>query len=316
MKKLKLLLALFTVVLLTSCGREVSIKVVDIHENYATFELTYSGLEDPTYGDLIIKDTYGYMVNQDVTLYLGHGSDTVTVYGLLPGSRNYVGFITADDKYKSPVVEFDTPASPADGVDLGLSVKWAPTNIGADHPLKAGNYYAWGETTPKDRYNDYDYSYRKRIHQTTDKPESFSLAPENDAATKNLGDGWRMPTNNEVKELLENCEWHFIKNKHTVPPVDSFSYYVVVGPNGNSIIIPFCGYYNGSVRSGGFHMGGGRSMYWTSDNYPMDASQHGISRLRYYLYDDASVLYFSPEKQLSSHHLRSDGLPIRAVRSK
>ena len=37
-------------------------------------------------------------------------------------------------------------------VDLGLSVKWATCNVGANAPEEFGNYYAWGETEPKESY--------------------------------------------------------------------------------------------------------------------------------------------------------------------
>ena len=38
-------------------------------------------------------------------------------------------------------------------VDLGLSVKWATCNVGADFPEDYGDYFAWGETEPKSTYN-------------------------------------------------------------------------------------------------------------------------------------------------------------------
>lgn len=34
-------------------------------------------------------------------------------------------------------------------VDLGLSVKWATSNVGADNPWDYGDYYAWGEIGQK-----------------------------------------------------------------------------------------------------------------------------------------------------------------------
>ena len=49
------------------------------------------------------------------------------------------------------------PVSNTEGVDLGLSVKWAACNIGADSPEEYGNYYAWGEieTKPDCTYGNY-----------------------------------------------------------------------------------------------------------------------------------------------------------------
>lgn len=37
-------------------------------------------------------------------------------------------------------------------IDLGLSVKWATHNVGANTPEECGDYYAWGETTTKSTY--------------------------------------------------------------------------------------------------------------------------------------------------------------------
>ena len=34
--------------------------------------------------------------------------------------------------------------------------------------------------------------------------EKYTLDPEDDVATQKLGDGWRMPTVKEIKELFEN----------------------------------------------------------------------------------------------------------------
>jgi hypothetical protein len=46
-------------------------------------------------------------------------------------------------------------------VDLGLSVKWATCNVGADKPEDYGDYYAWGETEPKSEYTWENYKFRK-----------------------------------------------------------------------------------------------------------------------------------------------------------
>ena len=37
-----------------------------------------------------------------------------------------------------------------EAVDLGLSVKWATMNVGANAPEEYGDYFAWGETEPKE----------------------------------------------------------------------------------------------------------------------------------------------------------------------
>ena len=117
-------------------------------------------------------------------------------------------------------------------VDLGLSVKWATCNVGADNPWNLGDYFAWGETEPKgDTYNykwyDPDYSYTKYC----DIDDKFFLDAIDDAATANWGGDWRMPTYGELQELVANCIWTETIQKGVLG-------YNVRGANGNSIFLP------------------------------------------------------------------------------
>ena len=81
-------------------------------------------------------------------------------------------------------------------VDLGLSVKWAMTDVGATSPYVNGDRYAWGETFTRTSSSMEGYSY-------DDDPEVLPLS--RDAANAAWGGNWRMPTAAEVSELLENC---------------------------------------------------------------------------------------------------------------
>ena len=99
-------------------------------------------------------------------------------------------------------------------VDLGLSVKWATCNIGASSPMEVGDYYAYGETFTKREYTDENYEVAK-----TNK--------RYDAAIVRWGNGWRMPTHEEMKELIERCDWERIEGG-----------FKITGPSGNSIILP------------------------------------------------------------------------------
>ena len=103
------------------------------------------------------------------------------------------------------------PPEAAQAVDLGLSVKWANMNVGAESPKDYGNYYAWGETSTKETYNWYTY------FDTNDGGSTFMkynndggktvLDPQDDAAHVNWGGSWRMPTRAEWQELYDNCTW-------------------------------------------------------------------------------------------------------------
>lgn len=105
-------------------------------------------------------------------------------------------------------------------IDLGLSVKWATRNLGADSPTGYGDCYAWGETTPKPYSGNYwqykfstdegyatKYNFNKDFGYNGFTDNKSLLDSEDDAATANLGDGWRMPTKNEWQELIDSCYW-------------------------------------------------------------------------------------------------------------
>ncbi len=111
-------------------------------------------------------------------------------------------------------------------VDLGLpsGTLWAKTNVGADTPEDYGDYFAWGEIAPKDTYNEYDYLWYEAIEfggdylykitkYSTDSDHGYNGFVDNkteldagdDAATANWGPEWRMPSNDQIQELIDNC---------------------------------------------------------------------------------------------------------------
>ena len=89
-------------------------------------------------------------------------------------------------------------------VDLGLKVKWATCNVGAEKPEDYGDYFAWGETKPKTEYSWSTYKFTK--YTGSDKTV---LDAADDAATANWGSAWRMPTFEEVQDLFDNCTWEW-----------------------------------------------------------------------------------------------------------
>lgn len=134
----------------------------------------------------------------------------------------------------------------SDAIDLGLSVKWAKTNLGAKDASDPGNYYAWGETETKKVYNGDSYKfkdgYKVKKYSTDDSHASSGTAdklivlqPEDDAAMATLGKGWRMPTREEAMELFTKCTFSYNKQ----------GLVTVTGPNGNTIDFPKTGYYVG-----------------------------------------------------------------------
>jgi hypothetical protein len=159
-------------------------------------------------------------------------------------------------------------------VDLGLSVKWATCNVGAEKPEDYGDYFAWGETTPKENYDWTTYLHCKGTDKTMIKYCNNSsygyngftdnktvLDPEDDAATVNWGGAWRMPTDAEFTELREQCKW-------TWTTQNGVNGYQVVGPNGNSIFLPAAGYMNGTS----LYYVGSSGYYWSSSLYTSNPS--------------------------------------------
>ena len=136
---------------------------------------------------------------------------------------------------------------PSECVDLGLSVKWARCNLGATSPYDYGNYYAWGELSPKVIYAYINSRTRQR------NILDFSGDVRYDVASAKLGEGWRIPTMPEMKELVEKCRWEWTS-------VGGHNGYRVTGPSGESIFLPAAG-RRVKMR---LRLAGSMGGYWTS----------------------------------------------------
>ena len=152
-------------------------------------------------------------------------------------------------------------------VDLGLpsGLKWRGWNVGASKPEEYGNYYAWAETSPKSNYSSSNYKYPATnlgdgmiVYAKYDSTPIHGdgktvLEPEDDAATANLGNGWRTPTFNEFKELREKCTWAWTTR-------NGVNGMLVTGPNGKSIFLPAGGWYDKTTLNNKTTYGS----YWTA----------------------------------------------------
>lgn len=134
-------------------------------------------------------------------------------------------------------------------VDLGLpsGTLWATCNVGASAPEGYGDYFAWGETTPKDTYNWSTYKYcngdigmlTKYCSNSSYGDHGFIdnltvLLPEDDAATANWGNGWCMPTADQWRELRDNT----ITDWTTQNGIEGR---LLTALNGNSLFLPAAG---------------------------------------------------------------------------
>lgn len=169
--------------------------------------------------------------------------------------------IVGDSVFYGNVEKALTGTPPLEAVDLGLSVKWASANVGAMRPEDYGYFFAWGETKPKTEFSLANYKYYDAATDSITKYNAadglVTLSPDDDAATANFGEDWRMPTFDETKELINNCTW----KEATLNGVDG---YTVTGPNGNSIFLPYSGVH---IDKGSYNTGYSFDI-WTSTLYP------------------------------------------------
>ena len=113
----------------------------------------------------------------------------------------------------------------AEAVDLGLpsGVKWASWNLGASNASDYGGYYGWGDPTGQKTIVSLGE------YPSSNPPNEISNT-QYDVAKALWGNGWRLPTYDDFKELCDLCSWY--KSGDDIK---------VIGPNGNSIIIPLAG---------------------------------------------------------------------------
>ena len=196
-------------------------------------------------------------------------SVATVVEGLVTAIREGTAIITAAvGGSKATCTVTVTRALEHEAVDMGLSVKWATMNIGASAPEEYGDYFAWGETTTKYSYWWNTYTYYQEAPSDSLPGQAMTkyclnasdglvdnktvLELSDDAAHANWGGTWRMPTYEEMKELVDNCSWERTTQ-------NGVTGYKVTASNGNSIFLPAAGFKSTRLEDAGSH---GR--YWSS----------------------------------------------------
>ena len=164
-------------------------------------------------------------------------------------------------------------------VDLGLpsGLKWAKCNVGATSETDYGNYYMWGSTEPNTAeecnwanapFNNGSDRFEKKYfnaYKSEWLDDNDNLKPEYDAAYKATDGAARMPTQDEIRELLKNTSKQWITD------------YNGTGVNGMKftsktdkskyIFIPAAGNcYGGSVYNVGYS-----GSVWSSSLYASDS---------------------------------------------
>ena len=278
------------------CGGEVT--------NDGGAEVTERGICWSTNANPTLDDSH-------IAIGTGIGEFVATVSGLDENTTYHVRAYATNEKGMAYGLDREfTTLSGGGGsgdheyVDLGLpsGTLWATCNVGANSPEEYGDYFAWGETWPKDYYDWSNYQYCMGSYGTLTKycnDSSYgyngftdnltTLLPEDDAATANWGSGWRMPTKEEWVELYNSTTVAWMTQ-------NSVNGRLFTASNGNSLFLPAAGYRFGSIE------GAGRYGYYRScslgTDYPLLAG----------------VFCFDQGAWGETDSDRHSGLPVRPVR--
>ena len=259
-----------------------------------------------------VKRTISSSCNSD-------GSFQRTITSLLPGTKYYYRAVFAgyeDSMVKiikeGEVKSFTTEPYPIpQAVDMGTvvngkNIKWASFNLGAGKPEEYGDYFAWGETAPKENYSWSTYNFRRGgTHWTNVKFSKYNtdssygavdnktvLESSDDVAIVNLGGKWRMPTDAEWTELRTKCTWTWTTNYNGTGVKGR----IVTASNGNSIFLPAAGYRDDTYLD----FAGSYGSYWSSS----------LSTDRPY---SAWYVYLSSDDVLRGTYYRYYGISVRPV---
>lgn len=124
-----------------------------------------------------------------------------------------------DEEEESTEMEF---------VDLGLSVKWAKWNLGANSISEEGELYAWGELETKSKYISANYQTKNYLIDY----KKGNSGTQWDVVSKKMGHGCRIPTDEEFRELVGYCDIEKVY-------IDNQLYYKFTGKTGNSIYFKY-----------------------------------------------------------------------------
>ena len=249
--------------------------------------------------------TVATVVNGNITA-IGYGTCDITV---TMKTLEAVCKVTVVDPYNT---EYE-------GVDLGLSVKWATFNVGAVTPEMIGDYFAWGETSTyyewgtiqssdpvwldgkKNGYTWVSYfdalgNYGAKFNKYFYDGGKKALDDTDDVATVRWGGDWRMPTNSELLELCNECNWELTQ----LDGVEGFRVSgKKEGTKNNSIFLPIGGFC--SLKE--VRMYDGYGYYWSKTlcEWPYD--------------DNAYYLHFSviDSESSVSQNPRHIGMMVRPV---
>lgn len=256
------------------CYLNIGDKTIESQEKSYTFKMDFSNIKIETLDkNTIIKAEiksnfltdgsqvelfYDLRENGEITPLRSNIKDNKVEFELkniLPNSKYYISLKAIDGQINTKTsftshnysIYGNTPINtPLEYVDLGLSVKWAKTNIGAKNPEDFGAYIAWGEL--EEKYN-YQLSTRNWQGDIVSKTQNNS--------------NWRMPTQEEFQELINDCNWTFVSEKNCWKISNKLD-------ENKFIYLPLAGYYTDKTH----YKGTGN--YWSKTEYNQDGQDQAF----------------------------------------
>lgn len=311
-----------------SSGRQVAVTVAEAVEIGNTLDNYQKTTEKyAVTGYVIDADEYGVYNENTQTFYLSDDINTskaslIAYHCIVPASgvskgdkvvvtgeiMQYNG-VRIEEGTTKILIKYDggydfTPSGTIDGhdyVDLGLSVKWATTNVGASSIEGTGEYYAWQETTPITSLTAINY----QLYWNPCNPETNILSSRYDAARMNWGKQWRMPTYDDFDELCssDKCSWTFVRDFQGTGVSGCIIKSKITK---KSLFLPVTGYYNSDFQK---ISEGDKGYYWSSYGGPGDFWKGMVSVISMTFHDGQNFSYGGSW----SANRRYDGLPVRAV---
>ena len=194
-------------------------------------------------------------------------------------------------------------------VDLGLpsGLKWAKRNVGAEKEMDYGYYFQWGDVedhgnsayrcTVYKHCNNTSYALTKYCNDSSCGivDNKFTLEPEDDAARANMGGDWRMPTKDEIQELIDNTDNEWVED-YNGSGVNGYKFTSRTDKN-KYIFIPASGYRTGYQWFGAGYF----SFVWSSSLYSSN------------IYTACVLDFDSYSVGVDENRCRVDGLVVRGV---
>ena len=210
------------------------------------------------------------VLNEDLVTVTLEGN-TLLVKGLDVGTTDIelTDSLTNQSKFINITVFFEPMVTcPNDNhphaIDLGLpsGIQWSCCNMGAVTPESYGGYYAWGETMEKENYTWSTYKHCNGKYDTCKDLGEDIARTGYDVAHVAWHSSWAMPSEEQFRELLNNCEheWSSINGVYVLK---------LTGTNGGTISLPYAGYIWGYET----YQVNEYANYWTSTMMTSDSNK-------------------------------------------